>query len=228
MRLSSFYNQCSFHSRFIFRYNHFKQIPLSPLGFIFLKCKIQSSFIKPVSRCTHSGDGSSLLSLFMPRRSFIFNFYNGPSNTLPTRDSCTNVIIQIPLYFLFPLPPRLSAPPSAKPRPGVGRQHGPCVASRRSLGARLLPAPAAAAAGRGCSPKMAAPPGEYFSVGSQVSCRTCQEQRLQGEVVAFDYQSKMLALSILPCVLPVAGPACTCGGGGGVGDDGGGWGSLRA
>ncbi|KAK2110711.1 hypothetical protein P7K49_010457 [Saguinus oedipus] len=42
---------------------------------------------------------------------------------------------------------------------------------------------------------MAAPPGEYFSVGSQVSCRTCQEQRLQGEVVAFDYQSKMLALS---------------------------------
>lgn len=45
--------------------------------------------------------------------------------------------------------------------------------------------------------KMAAP-GEYFSVGSQVSCRTCQETRLQGEVVAFDYQSKMLALSILP------------------------------
>ncbi|KAG8430187.1 hypothetical protein GDO86_018279, partial [Hymenochirus boettgeri] len=41
--------------------------------------------------------------------------------------------------------------------------------------------------------KMAAP-GEYFSVGSQVSCRTCQETRLQGEVVAFDYQSKMLAL----------------------------------
>ncbi|XP_013917536.1 PREDICTED: protein LSM12 homolog isoform X2 [Thamnophis sirtalis] len=42
-----------------------------------------------------------------------------------------------------------------------------------------------------------AAPGEYFSVGSQVSCRTCQEQRLQGEVVAFDYPSKMLALSIL-------------------------------
>ncbi|KAM9296076.1 protein LSM12 [Gastrophryne carolinensis] len=39
-----------------------------------------------------------------------------------------------------------------------------------------------------------AAPGEYFSVGSQVSCRTCQETRLQGEVVAFDYQSKMLAL----------------------------------
>ncbi|KAK7802217.1 hypothetical protein U0070_008757 [Myodes glareolus] len=54
---------------------------------------------------------------------------------------------------------------------------------------------------------MAAPPGEYFSVGSQVSCRTCQEQRLQGEVVAFDYQSKMLALSILLCVDPKAGSA---------------------
>ncbi|KAM8947544.1 protein LSM12 [Pelodytes ibericus] len=39
-----------------------------------------------------------------------------------------------------------------------------------------------------------AAPGEYFSVGSQVSCRTCHETRLQGEVVAFDYQSKMLAL----------------------------------
>ena len=74
---------------------------------------------------------------------------------------------------------------------------------------------------------MAAPPGEYFSVGSQVSCRTCQEQRLQGEVVAFDYQSKMLALSILPCAEPEAGPACMCGGGG-AGDDGGGWGPLRA
>ncbi|XP_006882693.1 PREDICTED: protein LSM12 homolog [Elephantulus edwardii] len=45
---------------------------------------------------------------------------------------------------------------------------------------------------------MVAPPGENSSVGSQVSCRTCQEQRLQGEVVAFDYQSKMLALKC-PC-----------------------------
>uniref|UniRef100_A0A8C5KAZ1 AD domain-containing protein n=1 Tax=Jaculus jaculus TaxID=51337 RepID=A0A8C5KAZ1_JACJA len=35
---------------------------------------------------------------------------------------------------------------------------------------------------------------EYFGVGSQVPCGTCQEQRLQGEVVAFDCQSKMLAL----------------------------------
>ena len=49
---------------------------------------------------------------------------------------------------------------------------------------------------------MAAPgPGEYFSVGSHVSCLTCLGQRLQGEVVAFDYQSKMLTLSILS-VLP--------------------------
>ncbi|KAM4691621.1 protein LSM12 [Rhinophrynus dorsalis] len=39
-----------------------------------------------------------------------------------------------------------------------------------------------------------AAPGEYFSIGSQVSCRTCQETQLRGEVVAFDYQSKMLAL----------------------------------
>lgn len=45
---------------------------------------------------------------------------------------------------------------------------------------------------------MAAPgPGEYFSVGSHVACVTCLGQRLQGEVVAFDYQSKMLTLSIL-------------------------------
>ncbi|XP_033929870.1 protein LSM12 homolog [Melopsittacus undulatus] len=39
-----------------------------------------------------------------------------------------------------------------------------------------------------------AAPGEFFSVGSLVSCRTCQEHRLQGEVVAFDYPSKMLAI----------------------------------
>ncbi|GAA6107065.1 protein LSM12 homolog A-like [Tachysurus ichikawai] len=42
---------------------------------------------------------------------------------------------------------------------------------------------------------MAAPgPGEYFSIGSHVSCLTCLGQRLQGEVVAFDYQTKMLTL----------------------------------
>lgn len=39
-----------------------------------------------------------------------------------------------------------------------------------------------------------APLGEYFRFESQASCRICQEQRLQDEVVAFDYQSKMLAL----------------------------------
>ncbi|KTF73399.1 hypothetical protein cypCar_00032787 [Cyprinus carpio] len=46
---------------------------------------------------------------------------------------------------------------------------------------------------------MAAPgPGEYFSVGSHVSCITCLGQRLQGEVVAFDYPSKMLTLKCAP------------------------------
>ncbi|XP_070289867.1 protein LSM12 homolog A-like [Salvelinus sp. IW2-2015] len=46
---------------------------------------------------------------------------------------------------------------------------------------------------------MAAPgPGEYFSVGSHVSCLTCLGQQLQGEVVAFDYQSKMLTLKCAP------------------------------
>ncbi|XP_055791680.1 protein LSM12 homolog A-like [Salvelinus fontinalis] len=46
---------------------------------------------------------------------------------------------------------------------------------------------------------MAAPgPGEYFSVGSHISCLTCLGQRLQGEVVAFDYQSKMLTLKCDP------------------------------
>ncbi|KAL4698377.1 hypothetical protein H8959_011034 [Pygathrix nigripes] len=59
---------------------------------------------------------------------------------------------------------------------------GPNPALTGSLIENAEPAAAAAAAGRGCTPKMAAPPGEYFSVGSQVSCRTCQEQRLQGEV----------------------------------------------
>ncbi|MCJ8746022.1 hypothetical protein PDJAM_G00137010 [Pangasius djambal] len=42
---------------------------------------------------------------------------------------------------------------------------------------------------------MAAPgPGEYFSIGSHVACLTCLGQRLQGEVVAFDYHAKMLTL----------------------------------
>ncbi|XP_035688466.1 protein LSM12 homolog A-like [Branchiostoma floridae] len=45
--------------------------------------------------------------------------------------------------------------------------------------------------------KMAAPgPGDYFtfSVGSSVSCTTCLGQNIQGEVVAFDPPSKMLAI----------------------------------
>lgn len=55
--------------------------------------------------------------------------------------------------------------------------------------------------------KMAAPgPGEYFSVGNHVSCLTCLGQRLQGEVVAFDYQTKMLTLSILFAPFP----GCCC------------------
>ncbi|KAG7227696.1 hypothetical protein INR49_029458 [Caranx melampygus] len=57
---------------------------------------------------------------------------------------------------------------------------------------------------------MAAPgPGEYFSVGSHVSCLTCLGQRLQGEVVAFDYQSKMLTLSIL-CLFRAADGELAC------------------
>ncbi|XP_026877637.2 protein LSM12 homolog B [Electrophorus electricus] len=46
---------------------------------------------------------------------------------------------------------------------------------------------------------MATPgPGEYFSIGSHVSCLTCLGQRLQGEVIAFDYQTKMLTLKCTP------------------------------
>uniref|UniRef100_A0A5F9DRB0 LSM12 homolog n=4 Tax=Boreoeutheria TaxID=1437010 RepID=A0A5F9DRB0_RABIT len=118
-----------------------------------------------------------------------------PTRTSSSESGCTNIITGFRfLYFLsFPFPPRL--PPHPAPdHAQTCDVSTPLRASRRTLGARLSPAAAAAAAGRGCSPKMAAPPGEYFSVGSQVSCRTCQEQRLQGEVVAFDYQSKMLAL----------------------------------
>uniref|UniRef100_A0A8C7ASL6 LSM12 anticodon-binding domain-containing protein n=1 Tax=Neovison vison TaxID=452646 RepID=A0A8C7ASL6_NEOVI len=42
---------------------------------------------------------------------------------------------------------------------------------------------------------MAAPPGEYFSVGSQVSCWTCQEQRLQGELASKAWTEKEEKLS---------------------------------
>ncbi|KAK1344677.1 hypothetical protein QTO34_013375 [Cnephaeus nilssonii] len=54
--------------------------------------------------------------------------------------------------------------------------------------------PAAAAASHSCSPKMVAPLGKYFGIRGQVSCQTCQEQRLQGRALPFDYQSKTLAL----------------------------------
>ena len=38
---------------------------------------------------------------------------------------------------------------------------------------------------------------EYFPVGMILSCTTCTGQKIQGEVMAFDYQTKVLALSIL-------------------------------
>lgn len=38
---------------------------------------------------------------------------------------------------------------------------------------------------------------EYFSIGSIVACTTCYQQKIQGEVVAFDEGTKMLAISIL-------------------------------
>ena len=42
-----------------------------------------------------------------------------------------------------------------------------------------------------------AAPSESISVGSRISCLTCLGQKIRGEVLAFDYQSKMLTLSIL-------------------------------
>ena len=36
---------------------------------------------------------------------------------------------------------------------------------------------------------------EYFSVGSLVSCKTCHNQVIEGEVLAFDQPTKMLILS---------------------------------
>ena len=38
---------------------------------------------------------------------------------------------------------------------------------------------------------------EYFSIGSIVTCKTCYQQKIHGEVLAFDYGTKMLAISIL-------------------------------
>ncbi|XP_013773001.1 protein LSM12 homolog [Limulus polyphemus] len=36
--------------------------------------------------------------------------------------------------------------------------------------------------------------GEYFSIGSIITCKTCFSQKVEGEVVAFDHQTKMLML----------------------------------
>lgn len=40
-------------------------------------------------------------------------------------------------------------------------------------------------------------PSDYFSIGSTVACKTCYNQEIEGEVLAFDPQTKMLILSIL-------------------------------
>ena len=42
---------------------------------------------------------------------------------------------------------------------------------------------------------MASDGNEYFSVGSLVSCKTCYNQVIEGEVLAFDQPTKMLILS---------------------------------
>lgn len=38
---------------------------------------------------------------------------------------------------------------------------------------------------------------DYFSIGSIVWCRTCYNTEIEGEVMAFDPQVKILILSIL-------------------------------
>jgi len=38
---------------------------------------------------------------------------------------------------------------------------------------------------------------DCFSIGSTVACTTCHKQNIEGEVLAFDQNSKMLILSIL-------------------------------
>lgn len=37
---------------------------------------------------------------------------------------------------------------------------------------------------------------EYFPVGATVQCVTCLGEKVEGEVVAFDHASKLLALSM--------------------------------
>lgn len=38
---------------------------------------------------------------------------------------------------------------------------------------------------------------DWFSIGSTVVCKTCHDKEIEGEVMAFDPQTKMLILSIL-------------------------------
>lgn len=54
----------------------------------------------------------------------------------------------------------------------------------------------AAAPSVGRQSKMAGA-SDWFSIGSTVLCKTCHEQEIEGEVLAFDPQTKMLILSIL-------------------------------
>lgn len=39
--------------------------------------------------------------------------------------------------------------------------------------------------------------GDCFGIGSIVACKTCYNKEIEGEVLAFDPQTKMLILSIL-------------------------------
>ncbi|XP_014676510.1 PREDICTED: protein LSM12 homolog [Priapulus caudatus] len=41
---------------------------------------------------------------------------------------------------------------------------------------------------------MSADSNEYFSIGSEVKCTTCYGQEMQGQVMAYDLQTKLLAL----------------------------------
>lgn len=38
---------------------------------------------------------------------------------------------------------------------------------------------------------------DCFNIGSIVACRTCYQKNIEGEVLAFDAQTKILILSIL-------------------------------
>lgn len=42
---------------------------------------------------------------------------------------------------------------------------------------------------------------DCFNIGSVVSCRTCFQKEIEGEVLAFDSQTKILILSILCIIL---------------------------